>query len=476
MLRKHCNRWLLIVVLALMLGACIPYSFSPPKEVHINPGDHVALGKVAVDTKGRSHIVGNVFNHMVYYLTRFGEPIVTHNFTMGVPGTQYNQDIAVTDNGDVYIVWVESRSGLGKFACWQKLPFFMPPGEEWPNDCEPLDEVNIQTTGNVRVVARGNKAYAVYDSMYTGDSGGRIGALMYKELTHPATTGHVHWYMENFETGFIYSLDLGIDSRGYLHVGFHDNYTVTGSPPFTERLSLHSNASAYADGDMAQHWFIYEGNDLNESVPVSLGFHLDSADVERVALASISQGSPTIDLIYIDSCVADGCTDQNSHLVELPSSWDTYSAISDVEILGIDRTLYLSFIGDDYTTPNVQVYLKEAYLSSGPKQISEDLDSSKWKLEMTAVNNREPSWPLTLPATAWIESIELPFSGVYQHKYIAYDGWDVNTMVFQGTCVTSTRYGDIHSNGNYFSGVWEFCGETWFTTQAWTNQLPLIMK
>ena len=470
MLRKHSNRWLLIVVLALMLGACIPYSFSPPKEVHINPGDHVALGKVAVDTKGRSHIVGNVFNHMVYYLTRFGEPIVTHNFTMGVPGTQYNQDIAVTDNGDVYIVWVESRSGLGKFACWQKLPFFMPPGEEWPNDCEPLDEVNIQTTGNVRVVARGNKAYAVYDSMYTGDSGGRIGALMYKELTHPATTGHVHWYTENFETGFIYSLDLGIDSRGYLHVGFHDNYTVTGSPPFTERLSLHSNASAYADGDMAQHWFIYEGNDLKESVPVSLSFHADSSNVERVALASTYLLSSTKNTIWIDSCVADGCTSKDSNQVVLPSSWSTYSVITDVEILGIEQTLYLSFVGFDSVVP-YQVYFMEAYSSSAPTNLSQTDDTWKFTLEMTKVDGRDPSFPVSFPAIAWIES-----DLTSKTNYYVSDGFFNKTMVFSKYCDPVFSVGNISSNGIYLSGAWLDCEETWFTTQAWTNQLPLIMK
>ena len=470
MLRKHSNRWLLIVILALMLGACIPYSFSPPKEVHIDPGDHVALGKIAVDTKGRSHIVGNVFNHMVYYLTRFGEPIVTHNFTMGVPGTQYNQDIAVTDNGDVYIVWVESRSGLGKFACWQKLPFFMPPGEEWPNDCEPLDEVDIQTTGNVRVVARGNKAYAVYDRMYTGDSNGRIGELMYKELTNPSITGHVHWYTEYFETGFIYSLDLGIDSLGYLHVGFHDNYTYTGSPPFTERISLHSNASVESGHDMAQHWFIVTGTGLDEEVPVSLSFHLDSADVERVALASVSQNTPTRDLIFIDSCVANGCTGQNSHLVTLPSSWSTYSVIDEVEILGIEQTLYLSFTGFDSVIPQ-QVYFMEAYSSNTPTNLSQTDDTWKFTLEMTKVVGRDPSFPVSFPAIAWIES-----DLTSKTNYYVSDGFFNKTMVFSKYCDPVFSVGNISSNGIYLSGAWLDCGETWFSTQAWTNQLPLIMK
>jgi len=475
MLRKHCNRWLLIVVCVLLLSACIPYSFSPPKEVHIDPGDSVSQAQIAVDTEGVSHIVGVVDDRIVYYRTRYGEPIITATFTMSESGTdwkQYSPGIAVTDNRTAYLVWIEQRGGPEKFACYRALTY-VPPIGGWTKYCNPLDG-NIQTTGNVKVIARGDKAYAVYDRMYTneGPDFGRIGALMYKELTHPATTGHVHWYTEYFETGFIYSLDLGIDSLGYLHVGFHDNYPYAGT--LNERVSLHSNASADPENDMTQHWFDLVGINLDDNIPVSLSFYNDSSAIEHVALAYGS--GAVVDLLNIDSCVADGCTNHVHHHVELPSSWDTYSVISDVEILGIDQTLYLGFIGDDNTTSDPQVYFKEAYLSSAPKQISEDLNSSKWKLEMTAVNNREPSWPLTLPATAWIESIELPFSGVYQHKYIAYDGWDVNTMVFQGTCVTSTRYGDIHSNGNYFSGVWEFCGETWFSTQAWTNQLPLIMK
>jgi hypothetical protein len=28
----------------------------------------------------------------------------------------------------------------------------------------------------------------------------------------------------------------------------------------------------------------------------------------------------------------------------------------------------------------------------------------------------------------------------------------------------------------YLSGVWDACGDTWFTTQAYLEQLPLILK
>ena len=470
MLRKHCNRWLLIVVLALMLGACIPYSFSPPKEVHIDPGDSVRWPQIAVDAEGVSHIVGVVNDRIVYYRTRYGEPIITATFTMSESGTdwkQYSPGIAVTDNRTAYLVWIEQRGGPEKFACYRNLTY-IPPIGGWTRYCNPLDG-NIQTTGNLKVIARGDKAYAVYDRIYTGDPNGRIGELMYKELTQPTNTGRVYSYLDHLETAFIYSLDLGIDSQGYLHVGFHDNYTPAGSPTYNERLSLHSNVIRY-DGDMAQHWFIYEGNELDEVVPVSLSFHLDSADVERVALASVSQNTPTRDLIFIDSCVANGCTGQNSHLVTLPSSWSTYSVIDEVEILGIEQTLYLSFTGFDSVIPQ-QVYFMEAYSSNTPTNLSQTDDTWKFTLEMTKVVGRDPSFPVSFTAIAWIES-----DLTSKTNYYVSDGFFNKTMVFSKYCDPVFSVGNISSNGIYLSGAWLDCGDTWFSTQAWTNQLPLIMK
>jgi hypothetical protein len=308
--------------------------------------------------------------------------------------------------------------------------------------------------------------------MYTGDSNGRIGELMYKELTHPSTTGHVWWYTDYFETGFIYSLDLGIDSQGYLHVGLLDNYTNTGSPPFTERLSLHSNASVYADGDMTQHWPIFTGTRLDESIPVSLSFFNDSSDVEYVVLADGEGSDPTSDEIWLDYCVAIGCTNKDAHQVDLPSSWDTYSVITDVEILGIGQNLHLSFIGLDNTTIKKQVYyMDDAFSSDPPINISHTEDTQKLTLEMTPVVGRDPDYPLIFPATAWMET---DFAS--KTDYFVFDGLFIKTHVFGKYCDPVFSTADISSNGIYFSGVWVACYSTWFSTQAWTGQLPLIMK
>ncbi|MGC9424173.1 hypothetical protein, partial [Vibrio sp.] len=50
------------------------------------------------------------------------------------------------------------------------------------------------------------------------------------------------------------------------------------------------------------------------------------------------------------------------------------------------------------------------------------------------------------------------------------------TLVYNTTCGTSLPAGDIGSNGYYFSGVWDACLNTWFSSQAWLNNLPLVLK
>ena len=456
MLRKHCNRWLLIVVCVLLLSACIPYSFSPPKEVHINPGDSVGLAEVAVDAQGRSHIVGVVDDRIVYYRTRYGEPITSFAFTMSGSGDNWVQlwpGIAVTDDGTSYIVWTEQRGVPEKFACWSKITY-IPPIGGWTRYCNPLDG-NNQTTGNVRVVARGNKAYAVYDRMHTveGPFFGRSDELMYKELTDPSNKGRVYSYIDHLESAFIYSLDLGIDSQGYLHVGLHENYTTTD-----ERLFLHSNASVDSNGDMAQHWLIYTGTRLNEEIQVSLSFFNNSSDVEYVVLADGEAFDPSVDQIWLNYCNASDCTDRHVHRVDLPSSWDTYSVISEVEILGIGQTLHLSFIGLDNTTIKRQVYyMYNAFSSDPPINISQTEDTVKFNLEMTPVAGRDPDWPLIFPATAWVEAVLGS-----KESFFVFDGFYNKITVFSQDCDTIFLCGDISSNSIYFSGAWFACNNTWF--------------
>lgn len=155
-----------LFILVLALSACVPTSFSVPTEIHINPGDDVEQAVVAVDGDGRSHIAGIVNDRLVYYRTRFGEPLVTVTFTMSGSGAnwvQYDPDIAVTDSGTAYVVWIERHGGPEQFVCWRSLPLYPPPGG-YTKYCNPMDGTN-QSTGLVQVATNGTVVYAVYDRL-----------------------------------------------------------------------------------------------------------------------------------------------------------------------------------------------------------------------------------------------------------------------------------------------------------------------
>jgi hypothetical protein len=466
-MKKYMLFWLTLISLLAFLGACVPYSFSPPTIIRIGPTYPVEQAAIAVDADGRSHIVGVSKDRIMYYRTRFGEPLYKMTFTMtsnDVGWIQYNPDIAVLDNGTAYLVWIEQRGGSEKYACYRDIPL-IPPIGGYKAYCARLD--TELSTGIVWVTARGNTAYAVYDRIYDG----RTADLWYKQLTKlPPNSGRVDWFTERLETARIYSLDMGIDSGGFLHVGYHYNYTITGVPPFNERLEIRSNRSAAIDGTMEQVWVIFSGNAKDQDVPVSLSFYYEGS-TERVALANVEHPT-TVDRIYIDSCAVNGCepiTHKNNP-VSLPFSWFDFSIIDDVEILGIDDTLYLSFIGDDDTTYNEQVYYKDAFSASDPTDCSNGSATWKLDLEMTRVDPRpESPFYTPFPTMAWAES-DLATTKFYTHEGIT------RTLVYNTTCGTSLPAGDIASNGFYFSGVWDACLNTWFSSQAWLNNMPLILR
>ena len=464
--------WTFLLLLTLILSACVPKTFSPPVEIHITENDEVEHAVIAVDAAGRSHIAGIVANRIVYYRTRYGEagPLDKITMTLGGTGTnwkQYNPDIAVLDNGYAYVTWVEQRGGTEKFACYQQIPL-VPPIGGYDRDCDPLDGTE-QTAGNVMVIAKGGIAYAVYDRPYTD---GRTVDLWYRIVSDtPAYAGRVAWFIDNFETVDFYSLDLGIDDDGYLHVGYHYNWTTGGPPPYAERLELRSNRSTLADGQMDQVWVITTSTSTDQDIPVSLSFYQDGT-TQRVALASGFQPT-TVDQIWVRSCTAVGCTSKADVKVNLPSSWDTFSVIEDVEILGLQDYLYISFIGDDNTAPTgaEQVYYKfDAFSADPPIQPSSGSATWKYDLEMTPVVARPESAADDFPMMAWGET------SITLNEFFVYDGLSQKIKIYDTNCITNLPIGEIASNGVYFSGVWDDCYNTMFSTQAWTEQLPLILK
>lgn len=470
-MNKKMVLWTILIITTLFLSACVPQTFSNPTEIHISDGDRVEQAVIAVDADGRSHIAGVVNDRVVYYRTRYGSPLPLGKITMAMTGSgtnwkQYDPDIAVLDNGQAFVTWVEQRGGPEKIACYQQIPL-VPPVGGYDNDCDPLDGTEL-TAGNVRVTARDETAYAVFDRPF---SDGRTADLWYRRIAGGSVTGRVAWFINDFETADFYSLDLGIDESYFLHVGYHYNWTTGGPPPYAERLEIRSNRSTLADYQMNQVWEIFEGTALDQDIPVSLSFYQNGA-TQRVALASGFHPS-SVDQIWIDACDAVGCSNKSDYLIVLPASWSSFSVVDDVEIEGIDEELYLGFIGDDNTAPTgaPQVYYKEAYSSDPPTELSDGSATFKFDLEMTQVEPRE-NIPgiVALPIMAWGET------NLVTNSYFINDGIFPQIKVSDDNCVTSLLSGKIAANGIYLSGVWDACENTWFTTQAWREQLPLILR
>lgn len=463
------------LLLTLILSACIPTTFAPKTEIHITAGDQVEQAVVAVDGNGRSHIAGVVNDRIVYYRTRYGSAGPLDKFTMVMGGSganwkQYDPDIAALNDGMAFVTWVEQRGTTEEFGCYQKIPL-VPPVGGYEKFCLDLD-LHMETTGNVFVVSNGYAAYAVYDREYLADGENRIGALMYKELTDISNTGVVYDYISFFETGLIFGLDMVVDTADKLHIVIQDNYTVTGAPPYTERIFYRSNRTTQADGTMTQGMTIVTGTSIVEVVDPSISIYTDSVTGPRIGIANTWRVSGK-DFIYIDSCTVDGCEYIGSHLVDLPNSWLTFSVISDVEIQGRDEYLFLGFIGDDNTAPTgaPQIYFTEAFDTTMFFEPSDGSASFKYDLEMNMIESRAGSGGIApIPVITWAES------DFITAKYFA-EGWISEVVkVSEDQCPESMGSGDVGSNGIYLAGVWDACADTWFTTQTWNAQLPLIIK
>ena len=89
---------------------------------------------------------------------------------------------------------------------------------------------------------------------------------------------------------------------------------------------------------------------------------------------------------------------------------------------------------------------------------------------MTPVIARFESVADDFPMMAWGET------NLLLNEFFVFDGIGTIVKVYATDCRTNPPIGEIGSNGIYFSGVWDDNHDTMFTTQAWTAQLPIIVK
>lgn len=459
--------WLIMLLtLILVMGACTPKTYLAPMQIHINPGDHVEQAAIAMDSHGISHITGVVDNRVVYYRTKLGAPILTLTMTMtgsGLLWKQYDPDIAVTDAGHAYLTWVEQRGTADKLACWRDIPFAT--DHPYYTNCRRLDSGNT-TTGNVKVVSRGEIVYAVYDRQFEDDS---LSSLRYKELTNTTNTGAVVDYGTVLENGHLFKFDMAIDENDYLHVVYTDH---NGYAPYEPRLWIRSNVEIdLSNGDMTLIGFVIDGDALITDWAPSITFW-EAPGGERLAIAYgwVSHATGE-DVIFTAQCWPGSYGGYERVEQALPSSWQDHSTIGDIKLVGVEDSLVLSFIGDDNTAAGAyaQVYVKNANAETSTL-LFPFTDTATWKtdLEIGKLTLRDETGSEE-PVFAWLE-----FFGDPKRFYTAVN-YTPPIKVFEASCGAGyERQGDIATNGVYYAGVMEACGDTWFSANAYLNHIPLI--
>ena len=206
---------------------------------------------------------------------------------------------------------------------------------------------------------------------------------------------------------------------------------------------------------------------LIDYTPVSLSFYHVGA-TQRVAI-----GFGSYYQVYVDSCTVIGCDTPDTREVALPTDWWINALLKKVDILGIGENLHVGFIGNSFSTPisTDQVYYTfDAFDGTAPERISFGLDTSKYDLQMVRVNARPESTADHFAVVAWGELSST------KYEFFIYDGILNTVKVHASNCVWNLPGGEIGSNGFYVSGVWDNCGNTMFSTQAWATQLPMIVK
>ncbi|MDO9087674.1 MAG: hypothetical protein Q7U53_15810 [Anaerolineaceae bacterium] len=470
-MRKSIIVFVFFVLMIVLMVGCAPPTFMAPVKVNVTPDDNITDVSIDIDQNGMKHIVGLKDNRVVYFKGNIGEP--TYQFTIGwgllLPGTdtstwkQYQPEIAVLDNGTAHIVWWEHHGNLSqKIACHYEVPLIFDPYDLIY--CHRLDEPTLYTTGLVRVIAKGNTAYAVYDRLH---SSGYVDSVWYKKMEELSSTGLVVSYLDVLEEAYIFSMDLAIDNNGKLHLAYIDEATYSPNP----RLYYRSNATTNMDGSMSQNWAIAFGAPgLRENVQPSIDFYNDF-----VMIASVWENSGN-QMIYVDRCnIIDCATKSSISTTSLNADWNSSSEILEVEGLGTFSTYTLSFIGHNDLSSHDQVWYWVSPFSGNPTQVT---DTTNAKSQLNMVDGFIPvigfmeNWQVSDPIISYLEKVSIYEGGEGLRE--------VGTYVCPGLSKFNSSdmaaYVDLMSDSIPVAGIWNYCGTTRFSTNAYLIDLPIILK
>ncbi len=475
-MRKSIIVFVFLVLMVVLMVGCAPPTFISPTKVNVSPDDNITDVSIDIDQNGIKHIVGKKDNRVVYFKGNIAEP--SYQFTIGwgllLPGTdtstwkQYNPEVAVLSDGTAYIVWFETRANLTeKTACYLEVR-----ADDLPTklrSCNRVDDAGYLTTGLVRVIARDNTAYVVYSRLH---SSGYFDSLWYKKIEELTTTGLVVSYLDVLEEGFIHSIDLAIDQNRKLHLAYIDEATYSPNP----RLNYRSNATTNMDGSMSQNWAIQFGAPgLRDAVQPSIDFYNDGSNT-FVMIVSVWENSGN-QMIYVDRCNVIGCTTKSSTSPTLANpDWNSSSEILEVRGLGtIFNSYVLSFIGHNDLSSHHQVWYWDLPFSGNPSQVT---DTTHAISQLNMVDSIIPvvgfveNWQVSDPIISYLEKVSI---------YDIQNGLrEVKTYVCPGLSKFNSSdmasYVDLMADSIPVAGIWNYCGTTRYSTNAYLIDLPIILK
>ena len=429
-----------------LLSACTSQIF-PPLPLYRSGAANASFPSLAIDQEGTKHLVwleGNgTTKSLIYWRSWFANPTLVRRHTEPYA---YLPRIAVTEDGNAYIVW--SRwlpTSQVEYCIW-----INPARGTEALDCFAGDRYGK----GIWVIGRRDVVYAIQD---------RGNQLLYRQLAGGGAQGRASDIYD--PEWFLPQISLGIDSNGKLHLL---RLVQTGT---TYSLFYNSNASVDSLGNMNQQLVIADTG--GGAFDLAIG---GSNPNERVYLANIRH-FPSGDKVSYPSCLVNGCSDRKSGQIPLGDGWQ----ISELRAVGTSLTTYTAMIARTPASPGIDP--QEIYVSVGlgsPEPISETEFYAKRRIH--AVTTTVPP----LPVFAWRKAI----SGYSTDVYSAYPVVDGGTIRMKSEIVFS-RFepyiepeGDsLAANGEWVAGVWLYrLSPTsdrivpWIAGNAHLITLPLVSK
>lgn len=443
----------LIIVLASIIAFSVSgckQQFFPPLPL-VSSGSSAAISPaLAVDPEGYKHIVwvegSGSNNQVIYWKTWFNVPVITR---VKASPNSVKPDIAVTDDGDAYVVWSVLDSPNPTQYCYRLIRHT---GEVLDNPCF---QCGSSSTGNgIQVIARANVAYAVYECS---------NHLHYVKLSGESEQG----VLEYFPPGrTLKNMRLAIDSNAKLHVAWMENGDTNGCIFYDSNAQDHGYFRTFCNPDHASYAITtFSPSSSNERIYLSKQIDDVNNDTLRYYHWLASDGS---DQQYVDVPLWTGC------------NW----SIQEIQSLGLSSILFIAFIGrsscSSGTIPQ-EVYYYNGYGNNQVNQISEIDFYPKQDLHLVSASDT-----LNLPVLGWSRK---GTSGNNQEMYAAWlslIGSEVAmkvTQIFTPYADVVSSGTDMASNGDWVAGVWTSqLSPTnsrivpWLSGNSYNASLPLIRK